>query len=78
MCFAVCLPLYHYLILCGYDVSLIEGEIETFDDVCNHFWIKLKDGQIIDPTADQFKKPSGDNMPKIYFGDKPSWYKVIS
>ncbi len=72
MCFVVCAPLETLLVLSGFDVKLVEGEVETKDCVLGHYWLELKDGRILDPTADQF-----ENMPKIYIGEKPEFYKVI-
>lgn len=42
----------------------------------SHFWITLKDGRIVDPTASQFNKMGNEDMPNVYIGDKPSWYKI--
>lgn len=78
MCFAVCLPLHSYLLACGYEVELIEGEIQTYEELWNHYWLEFKNGIIIDPTASQFKDLHESQIPKIYIGTKPSWYKVIS
>jgi hypothetical protein len=74
MCFAVCAPLQSYLSLCGIQSELIEGEIHDKEDTYNHFWIKTKDGNIIDPTASQFNQFTGKDMPMIYVGPKPDWY----
>lgn len=75
MCDAVCMPLVPYMGLMGIDANLIAGEIK--DDVngwWGHYWIELSDGRIIDPTASQFKTPTGEDMPEIYLGEKPKWY----
>ena len=45
-------------------------------DIFNHYWLKLPDGRILDPTASQFKTPEGEEMPKMYLGEKPKWYKL--
>jgi hypothetical protein len=71
MCFAVCAPLQTLLAMYGYKSELIEGD---FGEV-NHFWQRLADGTIIDPTASQFRKPTGGKMPAVYIGPKPEWYK---
>lgn len=71
MCFAVCAPLQGFLELMGYQVELVEGEYQN----TNHYWLQLPDGNIIDPTADQFQTPTGEPMPKVYIGKKPEWYK---
>jgi len=51
MCYVVCSPLVAYLSCCGVESTLTEGELQG---KYHHFWITLKDGRIIDPTADQF------------------------
>jgi len=54
----------------GYETTLIEGDF----GLTNHYWLRLTDGRIVDPTADQFSRPDR-RMPKIYIGPKPEWYK---
>lgn len=78
MCFAVSLPLQGYLSICGVETEIIHGEIELKNEICNHFWLKLPCGRILDATANQFKTPEGKEMPKIFIGKKPEWYKIIS
>ena len=65
-----CYALVGYLHFAGYDCSLVQGAIGDWE----HFWIQLPSGSIIDPTADQFKQPDGNPMPKVYHGEKPNWY----
>jgi hypothetical protein len=77
MCFAVSAPLQGYLSACGLETELIEGEIKIGKDIHNHCWLKLPDGRILDPTANQFKTPDGKDMPITYLGKKPKWYKLI-
>jgi hypothetical protein len=78
MCFAVSFPLQGYLSFCGLEAEIIEGEIKLNKEVWNHFWLRLPDGRILDPTANQFKTPDGKEMPKIFIGNKPEWYKVVT
>ena len=59
-----------YLRTLGYSCELIDGKVNSN----HHCWLKVDD-IIVDPTADQFKKPNGARMPKIYVGEKPKWYK---
>jgi len=76
MCFAVSAPLQGFLSVCGFETQLIEGEIEVSkNELWNHFWLKLPDGRILDATANQFRTPDNKEMPKIYLGEKPNWYK---
>jgi hypothetical protein len=72
-CYMVCAPLVPYLHLCGYPCELTEGRVKK---KYLHYWITLPDGKIVDPTASQFTQPGGGNMPVIYYGEKPYWYRV--
>lgn len=78
MCFAVCAPLQSLLATLGYESDLVEGHIKSSHYVGNHYWLKLSDGRIIDPTADQFPKPTGEPMPEVYIGEKPEWYTAFT
>ena len=74
-CYMVCLPLVSLLKYEGVDVELIEGDVCYYRYWIGHYWLRLKDGRIIDPTAEQFetdKRP----MPRVYLGKKPRWYRV--
>ena len=71
MCFTVCAPLQGLLEIYGHKTEMVEGDFGH----TNHFWLRFSDGRIIDPTADQFKKPDGGKMPRVYIGEKPEWYK---
>jgi len=75
MCFAVSCALSGYLNFLGYRNTVVEGEIDLDGTgAYQHYWLRYG-FQIIDPTANQFKKPNGSRMPKIYVGKKPEWYK---
>lgn len=75
MCYAVCDPLYCLLVSLGEEVELISGEIrDEINGWWGHFWLKLPSGNIIDPTASQFRNETGDLMPDIYYGEKPNFY----
>lgn len=79
MCYAVCAPLQGYLSLLGYETELIKGLFHrsSFESIhMEHYWLQLPDNRIIDPTADQFKKPDNSPMPKVYIGKLPAWYKL--
>ena len=67
MCAAVCLPLQTLLSCC----HGIEATIETteFAEV-NHYWLRLPDGRILDPTADQF------GLEPVYLGPLPRVYAL--
>lgn len=66
MCFAVCAPLQGLLSASG-----IETELEgiNFPEV-NHYFLRLPDGRILDPTADQF------GLEPVYLGPMPLQYEA--
>lgn len=61
MCFAVAAPLSSFLSFGGVSNSLEKGENEA----TNHFYIRLSDGRVLDPTADQF------GFDPVYLGSTP-------
>jgi hypothetical protein len=67
MCMAVCAPLATLLQMEGVDCELAKGDVGN----CNHMWIALPDGRILDPTASQFT----DEMPEVYLGPLPACYR---
>jgi hypothetical protein len=69
MCFAVCAPLVTLLGLYGVPATMVEGDVYA-DDIrwCNHFWLKLVDGRVLDPTADQFNSIVTEPLPAVYLG----------
>lgn len=79
MCYAICWPLQGYLRIINFETVLTEGKIKLADHnkgiVINHFWLTLKDGRILDPTADQFNGWGNPDMPPVYLGDKPEYYE---
>lgn len=82
MCFAVSAPLSSYLQICGVENELIEGEAllagHNKGITIGHYWIKLKGGAIIDATASQFNSFSNqEQMPDVYMGKKPKWYREV-
>lgn len=64
MCFAICAPLQSFLSCGGFETELIEADFED----TNHFWLRLPDGRILDPTADQF------GLSPVYLGRLPTTY----
>lgn len=73
-CYIVCSPLSTYLEFCGIGNKLTEGVLRFGKDEYHHFWITLKDGRIIDPTADQFNEVSGLKSPMVFVGQNPGYY----
>lgn len=76
-CCCVVWPLQGYLLACGLETEVVEGRIHANEGIWNHFWLKLPDNRILDPTADQFSTPEGEKMPRTYLGKKPNWYKTV-
>ncbi len=67
MCFAVCAAFQGFLSACaGYEMELVEADFHF----TNHVWLKLPDGNILDPTADQF------GFEPVYLGPLPEQYKI--
>jgi len=74
-CFMVSSALAGYLSFLGYQARLTRGNIDIGEEEAEHFWLTLQEGLIIDPTADQFKQPTGHDMPPVFIGIKPAWYR---
>lgn len=69
MCFAVTAPLAPLLRAHGVEAEIVEGEVDFMPPGnMNHFWIKLADGRVIDPTADQFNNRTCRQLPPVYIG----------
>jgi hypothetical protein len=70
MCFVVASSLSGFLSAHGVKTEVVEGSL----GVMNHFWLRLPDGRILDPTADQFNtlelSPplTSEILPDIYLG----------
>jgi hypothetical protein len=71
MCAVVCWPLQGYLsALHGITADVTKGEIDIEGAAwCNHLWLKLPDGRVLDPTLDQFNGPLGRKFPAVYLGE---------
>lgn len=77
MCFAVCSPLATYLNFCRVQCELTEGVINHEGGKWHHYWVTLSDGRIIDPTANQFVKPSGERLKNIWVENLPDDYRPL-
>lgn len=73
MCRAVCMPLQGYLHAMGIETALIAGWVDLRDYDMDHTWLRLVDGRILDPTADQFDELG---LPPVYIGPMPEAYNV--
>lgn len=70
MCAVVCLALGGYLSgIVGIKVDIIQG-VTDIDAVewCNHVWLRMPDGRVLDPTMDQFNEAMGEHFPAVYLG----------
>ena len=49
-----------------YDLNCksVEGDLGH----CNHVWIELQDGRVLDPTADQFNEMFRHDFAEVYLG----------
>jgi len=65
MCAAVCGPLAGFLRFSGVDCETEDREISDEDYPANHVWLRLADGRVLDPTADQFPSLG---LPAVYLG----------
>lgn len=66
MCAAVAWPLQGYLsALCGIETEAVRVEIDM-DVSCDHVFLRLPDGRVLDPTADQFEELG---LPPVYLGE---------
>lgn len=76
-CHAICAPLQAYLAILGYEAKLCEGWVDQPSGRgFGHYWLTLPDGEIIDPTADQFRYLKGyEKMPMVYIGPVPEGYR---
>lgn len=70
MCAAISWPLQGYLSMLGVETECVEGWVEYSE----HVWLRLSNGTIIDPSADQFTAPDGSVMPPVLVGRQPEWY----
>lgn len=79
-CFMVTAPLLGYLQFMGIRAEMHEGSVwlENANEIWQHFWIKLPDGRILDPTASQFNGKSKRKMPVVYIGAIPEHYSYNS
>ncbi len=73
MCFVVVAPLSGLLQFHGIENKVVGGDVGGEYD-CNHVWIQLSDGRVLDPTADQFV---GENLPPVYLGPPVSIHSAV-
>lgn len=74
MCAAISGPLCAALTVQGVSCRLLESDLGE----CNHVFIQLNDGQVLDPTADQFNSRSQDSLPEVYLGQKTWIHEGVS
>ena len=64
MCAAISAPLCAALATFGVQSRLLESDLGD----CNHVFLQLTDGRVLDPTADQFNWCSPAPLPPVYLG----------
>lgn len=64
MCAAISDPLSAALAVKGVATTVMESDLGE----CNHVFLKLQDGRVLDPTADQFNWCSRRKLPGVYLG----------
>lgn len=64
LCMAITAPLHSALQRLGVKTLITASELDT----CNHLFLTLDDGQVLDPTADQFNTPGSPRYPPVYLG----------
>lgn len=69
-CAVVCVPLAAFLTRHGCPADDVHGGVGEWQ----HTWIALRDGRILDPTADQFNRAGEPRMPSVYLGPRPAHY----
>lgn len=75
MCYAVSAALQGYLSFAGVQCGLEKCWIaDRKSGHWQHYYLRLPNGRILDPTASQFNRMLGRQMPLVYIGDKPDWY----
>lgn len=74
MCYVVCTALAGFL---GFFERLRCEPVEGMVGEDHHWWLSAPDGGIIDPTADQFNGRGNPDMPLVYIGPMPSWYRLL-
>lgn len=64
MCVALSAPLHAALLARGHPCQLVVSDLGE----CEHIFLQLADGQVLDPTADQFNWWSRQKLPGVYLG----------
>lgn len=75
MCFAVAAPLASLLCVSGVEAELVASDHSDNPDSgwYEHYWIRLADGRVLDPTFDQFC--SEEPVP-IYLGKPTEFHQA--
>lgn len=64
MCVALSAPLHAALQARGTPCQLMVSDL----GVCEHIFLRLADGRVLDPTADQFNGIAQEKLPGVYLG----------
>ncbi len=71
MCAAISGPLASAFAIKGIPALVMESDL----GICNHVFLRLADGRILDPTADQFNWCSSQSLPGVYLGPETAIHK---
>ncbi len=66
-CGAICNPLASLLGMEGVDVTRVRVWLPEPYEMANHIFLRLPDGRVLDPTADQFPREH-PGLPPVYLG----------
>ncbi len=75
-CWAMsCMLRYYLYVLFNIKTEIVNVKVRQRGKNVNHYYLLMDNGIIIDGTASQFRYPNGRTMPKVYMGERPSFYK---
>jgi hypothetical protein len=82
MCAMVCWPLAGLLEFDGIRCEAVEtwyypDPVSDPFEAYQHFWIKLEDGRVLDPTIDQFNALFGESWPDVYLGAPTKYHTTV-
>jgi hypothetical protein len=79
-CAMICYPLAGYLsALHGIECEVLETKaVRANYGTCNHVWLRLPDGRVLDPSADQFNVRGRKRMPPVYLGPPTALHRTTT
>lgn len=73
-CGMICWPLETLLCMNGVQCKSVETDL----GMCNHVWLRLEDGRVLDPTMDQFNFLFAEDWPDVYLGPPTKYHDAGS